>query len=187
MRNYLLTGTLMMVLTSIALTSPAASIAKESPTAHLEKDVQRELILLPHYSLFDLLRFQVEGNTVTLSGQVTRPTLKSDAETAVKRIVGVKQVVNQIEVLPLSTNDDLLRLSLYRAIYGHGALETLSVRALPPIHILIKGGHVTLEGHVTTSLHKSIAGNQANGVSGVFSVTNNLVVENEPMESTKAF
>jgi hyperosmotically inducible protein len=86
-------------------------------------------------------------------------------------------VNNQIEVLPLSPNDDRLRLSLYRAIYGHTVLQTLAVRAVPPIHILVKNGNVTLEGAVANSMEKTIAGMQANSVSGVFSVTNNLLVD----------
>jgi hyperosmotically inducible periplasmic protein len=109
---------------------------------------------------------------------VTRPSLKSDAENVVKRIEGVEQVVNQIEVLPLSPSDDRLRTRLYRAIYGHSALQTLSIRAVPPIHIIVQNGDVTLEGVVANEMQKNIAGMQARSVSGVFSVTNNLQPEN---------
>ncbi|MCC6862792.1 MAG: BON domain-containing protein [Bryobacterales bacterium] len=114
---------------------------------------------------------------VTLIGKASRPTLKSDAENVVKRIEGVETVVNRIEVLPPSPNDDRLRLALYRAIYGHSALQTLALRALPPIHIIVSNGDVTLEGVVASEMQKNIAAIQANGVEGVFSVTDNLRVE----------
>ena len=139
--------------------------------------MRRELVSLPFYSLFDHFAFRVDGYTVTLLGKVSRPTLKSDAENVVKRIEGVEKVVNQIDVLPLSPNDDKLRLALYRAIYGHSALQTLAIRAVPPIHVIVENGNVTLEGIVANEMQKNIAGIQANGVSGVFSVKNNLRVE----------
>jgi hyperosmotically inducible protein len=121
----------------------------------------------------------VDGETVTLMGKVSRSTLKTDAENVVKRIEGVEKVNNQIEVLPLSPNDDRLRLALYHSIYGHTVLQTLSVRAVPPIHIIVENGNVTLEGVVLNDMQKQIAESQANSVSGVFSVTNNLSVESK--------
>ena len=155
----------------------AASQASAAAQNRIEREVRRELVTLPFYSLFDNFSFRVEGYTVTLLGKVSRPTLKSDAENVIKKIEGVEKVVNQIEVLPLSPNDDRLRLALFRAIYGHSALQRLAVRAVPPIHIIVENGNVTLEGVVGTELEKTVAGSQANGVSGVFSVTNNLRVE----------
>jgi hyperosmotically inducible protein len=110
-------------------------------------------------------------------GQVTRPTLKSDAENSVKRIEGVEKVVNNIEVLPTSFNDDRIRRDVYRAIYGNDVLSPYQLRAVPPIHIIVKNGNVNLEGVVARQMDKQIAGVQANSVSGVFSVTNNLQVE----------
>lgn len=145
--------------------------------SRIEREVRREIVTLPFYSLFDHFAFRVDGETVTLMGKVSRPTLKSDAENVVKRIEGVEKVVNQIEVLPLSPNDDRLRMALYRAIYGHSTLQALALRAVPPIHIIVENGNVTLEGVVATDLEKSVANAQANGVSGVFSVKNNLRVE----------
>ena len=145
--------------------------------SRIEKEVRREIVTLPFYRLFDNFTFRVDGATVTLMGKVSRPTLKSDAENVVKKIEGVEKVNNQVEVLPLSPNDDRLRLALYRSIYGHSVLQTLSVRALPPIHIIVENGNVTLEGFVANEMEKNIAGIQANSVSGVFSVTNNLRVE----------
>jgi hyperosmotically inducible protein len=145
--------------------------------SRIEREVRRELVTLPFYSLFDNFTFRVDGATVTLMGKVSRPTLKSDAENVVKKIEGVEKVNNQIEVLPLSPNDDRLRLALYRSIYGHSVLQTLAVRAVPPIHIIVENGNVTLEGVVAGEMEKNIADVQANSVSGVFSVTNNLRVE----------
>lgn len=147
--------------------------------SRVEREVRREIVTLPYYSLFDHFAFRVDGETVTLVGKVSRPTLKSDAENVVKRIEGVEKVNNEIEVLPLSPNDDRLRLALYQAIYGHSALQTLAIRAVPPIHIIVENGNVTLEGVVANEMQKNIANAQANGVSGVFSVTNNLRVEKE--------
>jgi hyperosmotically inducible protein len=144
-----------------------------------EQQVRRELVMLPNYNVFDTFSFRMDGDTVTLTGKVTRPVLKTDAENAVKRIEGIAAVDNQIEVLPLSPNDDRLRLSLYRAIYGHATLETLAIRAVPPIHLIVENGHVTLEGAVPNAAAKSIAELQANTVSGVFSVTNKLLVDSE--------
>lgn len=155
----------------------ATSRAPEIDGGRIERQVRRELVTLPFYSLFDHFTFRVDGGAVTLFGKVTRPTLKSDAENVTKRIEGVSRVVNQIEVLPLSPNDDDLRLRLYRAIYGHSALQRLALRAVPPIHIIVENGGVTLEGVVATEMEKNVAGVQANGVSGVFSVTNNLRLE----------
>ena len=143
----------------------------------LVKEVRHELVMLPYYNVFDNLAFKVEGATVTLLGQVTRPTLKSDAERVVKSIEGVDKVVNKIEVLPLSPNDERIRLAVYRAIYSHAGLQRYGIQAVPPIHIIVNNGNVTLEGVVATEADKNIANLQANGVPGVFSVKNNLRVE----------
>ena len=136
--------------------------------------------MLPYYGVFDNLSYRVDGGAVTLLGQVTRPTLKSSAENVVKDIEGVERVDNQIRVLPLSPNDDRLRLATYRAIYGQTALNRYALQAVPPIHIIVENGKVTLEGVVANEGDKNIANIQANGVSGVFSVVNNLRVENQP-------
>jgi hyperosmotically inducible protein len=133
--------------------------------------------MLPYYGVFDNLAYRVDGDTVTLLGQVTRPTLKDDAERVVKNIEGVEKVVNNIEVLPLSPNDDRIRLAAYRAIYGQPTLNRYGLQAVPPIHIIVKNGNVTLEGTVASDADKSIANIQANGVPGAFSVTNNLKTE----------
>lgn len=143
------------------------------------KEVRHELLLLPYYSVFDFLSFRVDGDTVTLQGQVTRPTLKSDAEAAVGSIESARKVVNNIEVLPLSPLDDQLRHDVFRAIYGDPGLSKYAWSAQPSIHIIVKNGNVTLEGVVDNEADKNLAGLRASGVPNVFSVKNNLVVANK--------
>ena len=142
----------------------------------LVKEVRHQLVLLPYYSVFDNLAFKVEGSKVTLIGQVVRPTLRSDSEAVVKKIEGVTSVQNDIEVLPTSPMDDQLRRALYRAIYSDPGLSRYSYSAVPSIHIIVKGGNVTLEGIVDSEADKNLSGLRANGVPNVFSVKNNLVV-----------
>jgi hyperosmotically inducible protein len=143
----------------------------------LMKEVRHQLVMLPYYTVFDNLAYEVNGSTVTLVGQVVKPTLKSDAGNAVKRIEGVENVVNNIEVLPLSPNDDRIRRNVYRAIYSFPSLQRYQLQAVPPIHIIVKNGNVTLTGVVANEGDKNAANIRANTVSGVFSVTNNLEVE----------
>jgi osmotically-inducible protein OsmY len=142
--------------------------------ADLVKEVRHELVTLPYYGVFDNLSYRVDGSKVTLFGQVREPKLKSDAEKAVKSIEGVSAVDNQIEVMPLSGNDDQIRLAVYRAVYSKPTLQRYQMGAVPPIHIIVKNGNVTLEGAVANQMDKDVAGLAANGVSGVFKVTNNL-------------
>jgi hyperosmotically inducible protein len=158
--------------------NPAAGAVSQKSLDRIIKEVRHELVMLPFYGVFDNLAYKVDPDgTVTLLGQVSRPTLKSDAENVVKRIEGVEKVVNNIEVLPTSINDDQIRRAAYRAIYGNEVLSQYQLRAVPPIHIIVKNGHITLEGVVARQMDKQIAGIQANSVPGAFSVTNNLVVE----------
>jgi hyperosmotically inducible protein len=158
----------------------------QQPGSYLEREVRHELVMLPFYSVFDNLQFKVDGYRVELFGQVVRPTLKSDAEAVVKKIEGVESVVNHIEVLPPSPNDDRIRLAEYRAIYGNSVLNRYALQAVPPIHIIVKNGNVTLEGVVASEMDKNVANIQANSVPGVFSVINNLRVENSGDPPTKA-
>lgn len=143
----------------------------------LEREVRHELVMLPYYGVFDNLAFKVDGSKVTLLGQVTRPTLKSSAEAVVKKLEGVETIDNQIEVLPLSPFDNRIRRAVYRAIYRQSVLSRYAIQAIPPIHIIVKNGNVHLEGIVATDSDKILAGIRARGVSGVFSVENNLQVE----------
>jgi hyperosmotically inducible protein len=175
----------LFVLALCLLTLPAATIAqdqanREQPTARsterITKEVRHELLMLPYFTVFDNIAYKVDGFTVTLLGQVTRPVTKSDAENAVKHIEGVDHVDNQIEVLPPSPMDDRLRQRLFRAIYGYPSLQRYALGVQKPIRIIVKNGHVTLEGVVDSAGDKNLAGIRANGVSGIFSVDNNLKV-----------
>jgi hyperosmotically inducible protein len=154
-----------------------AAVAGDRASGRLVREVRHELVMLPYYGVFDNLAYKVDGTTVTLMGQVTRPTLKSDAEKVVKDIEGVERVTNSIEVLPLSPEDDRIRLAVYRAIYGDTSLNRYGLQAVPPIHIIVKNGRVTLEGVVASEADKNVANIRANGVPGVFGVTNNLRLE----------
>lgn len=145
----------------------------------LEDAVRHELIMLPYYGVFDNLTFKVDGDKVELSGQVTRPILALDAQRVVERIKGVSQVINHVEVLPLSPNDDRIRLRVYRKVYGDSAMALYAIQPVPPIRIIVKNGDVTLEGVVSRPMDKIIANIEANTVAGVFSVTNNLRVQSQ--------
>jgi hyperosmotically inducible protein len=145
--------------------------------ARLQKEVRHVLVTQPFYTVFDNLAFKIDGDRVTLLGQVVTPTLKSDAANAVKSIESVSAVDNQIEVLPVSPNDDQIRRAEFRAIYSAPGMEKYSIQAVPPIHIIVKNGHLTLVGVVANEADKILANARANSVSGVFSVTNELSVE----------
>jgi hyperosmotically inducible protein len=163
------------VKTLLFLTVAVFAIAQPNE-AKITKEVRHELVMLPYYGVFDNLAYRVDGTKVTLFGQVTQPTLKSDAAKAVQRIEGVQQVDNEIEVLPLSPNDDQIRRAAYRQIYSKPALQRYQLGAVPPIHIIVKNGNITLVGVVDSQGDKDLAGVAANGVPGAFKVTNDLVV-----------
>lgn len=169
-----------MSLVVLLVTIPSLAFSQMEPgspaEARIQREVRHELLMLPYFGVFDNIEYQVNGGTVTLLGDVTRPTLKSDAENVVKHIEGVQHVVNKIEVLPPSPMDDRLRLALYRAIYGFPALEKYALGVQKPIRIIVKNGHVTLEGVVDSDADKNLVGIRANSVPGIFSVTNNLRV-----------
>lgn len=164
---------------AVGLTIPALAQQRDVPakaTERIQKEVRHELVMLPFLTVFDNLGYKVDGYNVTLVGQVTKPTLKSDAERAVKGIEGVEKVDNQIEVLPLSPMDDRLRQNLYRAIYGYPPLQRYALPVLKPIRLVVKNGRVTLEGVVDSQADKNMVYLRANSVPGAFSVTNNLTV-----------
>src|ERR1700680_4731014 len=158
----------------------AAPTQRDQPSVRsqerIQTEVRHELLMLPWLGVFDNIAYTVDGYNVTLYGQVVRPTLKSDAENVVKHIEGVEKVDNQIEVLPPSPMDDRLRLELFRAIYQYPALQKYELGVQKPIRIIVKNARVTLEGVVDSESDKNLAGLRANGVSGIFSVTNNLQV-----------
>lgn len=151
---------------------------KFSPKAQerITKEVRHKLLMLPQFSTFDNIEFKIEGYDVLLIGQVRDPTLRTDAEREVKRVEGVEHVENRIEVLPASPNDDRLRRQVFFAIYRYGPLQHYGIGSNRPIHIIVSSGHVTLVGVVDRESDKNLAGIRANGVDGVFSVQNDLVV-----------
>jgi hyperosmotically inducible protein len=165
-----------LVVMGVHAQAPGDRHVSQKGEDRITREVRHELVMLPYYSVFDNLAYRVDGETVTLFGEVTRPTLKSDAENVVKKIEGVGRVVNNIEVLPLSPNDDRIRRAVYRAIYAQPGLDMYSLRAVPTIHIIVKNGNVTLTGAVANEGDKDRANIAANGVPGVFSVKNDIQV-----------
>ena len=143
----------------------------------ITKQVRHQLLMLPDSDRFDSnIAFQLNGYDVTLLGQVTKPTMKTDAERAVKGVEGVEHVENRIEVLPPSPGDDRLRRQLFNAIYHYGPLQRYGVGANRPIRIIVNNGRVTLVGVVDSEADKTMAGMRANSVPGILSVQNDLVV-----------
>lgn len=186
---------------------PAPQVS-ERAVMRIAREVQKNILQLPEYGLFDEIRFQIKGYDVTLKGYASRPTLKSAAEQVVKKIEGVEKVSNEIEVLPLSPQDDGIRLAAYIRIYGNQALSRYNPnRGSPlfnnlnrpggitndpppgyhPVHIIVKNGHLTLDGVLDSVMDRTIAEIQANSTPGVFSVTNNILVANaEKMADVKS-
>lgn len=174
----LATGILMLAISATVGLQELSAAVSATTKAAITKEVRHELVMLPWYSVFDNLAYRVDDDgTVTLIGQVVRPTLKDDAGRVIKKIPGVTRVNNEIEVLPVSPNDDQIRRAAFRAIYGDPALSRYALGAVPPIHIIVKNGNLTLEGVVANQMDKQIAYTRANGLPGVFSVTNNLRAE----------
>ena len=159
--------------------APSLVAAQGATDPQLNRRVRHELVTLPYYGVFDNLAYSINGDTVTLYGQVVRSSTRSDAAGRVKRIAGVSRVVNNIKVLPLSSFDDRIRAATYRSIARMGGLYRYLQGANPSLHIVVDNGHVALEGVVSGSGDRNLAYMAANRVSGVFSVTNNLRVEGE--------
>ncbi|HVG30585.1 MAG TPA: BON domain-containing protein [Pyrinomonadaceae bacterium] len=161
----------------------AASFAVAAPPASAQpsaKSIRKALVMLPYYGVFDNLAYNVASDgTVTLYGQVVRPSTKKDAESSVKRVAGVTRVVNEIEVLPLSSFDDAIRARAYRTIFDTGGLYRYAMGANPSLHIVVNRGHLTLEGVVANELDRRLAYAAARNVSGAFTVTNNLRTDQE--------
>jgi len=153
------------------------AMASARGTEAIEKQVRHELNMLPYGNVFDYMTFTVDtNNNVTLNGEVTNPVVRSDAGNVVKRIAGVEQVNNQIQVLPVSPMDDGLRIRLFRTIYGYPTLQKYSLGVNKSIRIIVDNGHVTLMGVVDSEMDRNVAGIRANSVPGIFSVDNQLKV-----------
>lgn len=146
----------------------------------LIREVRHTLVMQPFYTVFDNLEFKVNGEEVTLMGQVVNAALKPDAASAVKKLEGVTSVKNEIKVLPPSSDDNRIRLALYRAIYSAPGFEKYAIQAVPPIHIIVDLGHVTLTGIVANQMDKTLALTRANQVPGtVGKVTDDIRIENQ--------
>jgi hyperosmotically inducible protein len=180
---YWLLASLMCLLTPGAVMAihSGASAQTSSGAQRMQERVQREvyheLVMLPQLTIFDNLQYKVDGSKITLMGQVRNAILKDSAEKVVRKIEGVESVDNHIEILPPSPNDDRIRRQVARAIFNDERLFRYSMGSVPPIHIIVKGGHVTLEGVVDSQGDKDAATLRANGVPGVFSVENHLQVQ----------
>lgn len=161
----------------MACMAAAQNATSNKSEDRIVREVRHELLMLPYYGVFDSIAYKVNGGTVTLLGAVVRPSLKSDAENSIKHIEGVDRIDNQIEVLPPSSQDDALRIALFRAIYQYPSLQKYELGVQKPIRIIVKNGRVTLEGVVDSEADKNVAGVRANSVPGIFQVTNNLQVE----------
>jgi hyperosmotically inducible protein len=161
-----------------------AFVAGPENEAQLAKQVRHALLMLPYYSIFDDLAFQLEpGGVVVLEGACPPEPpwdIKKDAEEAVKRVPGVTQVVNRIKELPLSPMDWQIRRAVAQAIYGDPQIAMrYGYQALPPIHVIVDNGHVTLEGVVDNQFDDTLIRTRVNQVPNVFSVTDHLKVLNE--------
>jgi hyperosmotically inducible protein len=182
--NTFLTAVLALGTTGLAFAASADQASKQitsSAAARLEQrlpgEVRHELNMIPQFTIFDNLAYRVDGGTVTLFGQVRDAIVKDSAEARVKHLEGVERVDNRIEILPASFNDDRIRRRVAQAVFNDPRLFNYGIQSVPPIHIIVKNGHVNLEGVVRTQADKDDAFIRANGVSGVFSVENNLQVE----------
>jgi hyperosmotically inducible periplasmic protein len=185
--------------TVVAQEGSAPTEAQQKAMLKLAESVRKQIVTQPQYGVFDNIHFALKGNTVILRGQASRPTLKSSIENVVKKIEGVGSVENQIEVLPLSGNDDRIRAAVYASIYSYAPLQrytsnrggAMGGRSVarqaggitndPPIgfhaiHIIVNNGNVTLTGVVDSEGDLTLAGIRANSVPGVFSVDNDLQV-----------
>lgn len=161
-----------------ALCFGSTAVAQPLRTQQLAEDVEAALLRLPYYDVFDSLGYQIgDHGTVVLSGQVRTAWLKSSAEKAVKRVPGVDTVVNGIEVLPVSLNDDRIRMAVYRSLFYDSTLDRYARGANPSIRIVVRNGRVTLQGFVGNEMDKTIAGMKARQVFGVFEVNNDLAVD----------
>ncbi|MET0650424.1 MAG: BON domain-containing protein [Pyrinomonadaceae bacterium] len=173
-----LVAALVVAASVAAAAAPAGQMNERMAFEQVSKKVRKELVTLPWYGVFDNLAYEIDGSTVTLSGQVVQPSTRKDAERRVRKVAGVERVVNNIEVLPLSRFDDTIRANTYRALFGFNSPLFRYGRGVnPSIHIVVSGGHVTLEGVVSNEGDRRLAYLLVNSVSGVFSVTNNLRAE----------
>ena len=179
-------GTFLVAAVLVATAVAADKGTKEPLTgAALEKGVRHEILMYPYYTLWDDISFRIDNGNVSLLGAVSQPYKKSDIERIVQRIPGVASVTNDLKVLPLSPQDDRLRLQVARAIYRDPILSRYGMGAVPAIHIIVDNGRVTLTGAVNNTVDKQVAGMRASGAGLSFGpVINNLTVDNPPAKKS---
>lgn len=165
-----------LIVAALTAVMSVGAIAQTVDSTQLQRKVRHELVMMPYLGVFDNLSYRIDNGVVTLMGEVVRPTTKSDAGRLVARVEGVKGVVNNIEVLPLSPFDDRIRMAAYRAIYGYGPLQRYRLGTQPSIRIIVRNGNITLEGVVNNEMDKTLVNMRANQIPGVFSVSNDLQV-----------
>ena len=176
-RNYLALGLAIISLSFVSVN--AQSFSGSGSNRAIEDQVRKKILKLPYYEVFDSIQYKVNGDTVTLLGKVRNAMNRSDAEHSVKRIAGVNRVVNEIEVLPLGGFDESIRVRLYQTLAQSGGLSRYLWTVNPSVRLIVDRGHVSLEGFVSSRGDYNTMNVLANGVSGVFSGTNNLVVDSE--------
>jgi osmotically-inducible protein OsmY len=175
--KYIALGLAVIAFSSVSL--HAQSFSASGSTRSIEDQVRKKILMLPRYEIFDSINYQVNGDTVTLTGKVRNAVNRKDAERSIKKIAGVSNVVNNIEVLPLGSFDDSIRVRLYQTLARSGALSRYLWENAPSVRLIVDRGNVTLEGVVANRGDYNTMNVLAHGVSGVFSVTNNLVVDKE--------
>ncbi|HKC57537.1 MAG TPA: BON domain-containing protein [Vicinamibacterales bacterium] len=163
---------------TVALALSAPAWAADRKDLQVVRDVQKQVLTYPQFSIFDTVHMQIDSGVVTLTGKVTMPYKKNDLAKRVARIDGVQQVVNRITVLPVSGFDDELRFRIARAIYGNSNFWNYGSMANPPIHVIVENGHVTLDGVVNSNTDRMLARSIASSF-GAFSVTNDLKTDAE--------
>ena len=175
----------------IGVSSANAHPVLKTPVQEQKQNLKREALLshevrrqlraqIQSYSgsfnVFDDVQYQIRGSHVILMGKVLNPMTRSSAGRAVRNIRGVTQVVNKIQVLPLSSVDNQIRWAEYRSIFSEPSLQRYSMGTVPSIHIIVDQGKVTLVGYVDNKMDRELAGMRARMVAGVFSVKNDLHV-----------
>ncbi len=174
----------LLLVAGVASASTKGSAGMPQTDEGIAKAIRHEILMYPYYTIWDDVNFQVAGGQVELEGAVNQPYKKDDIQRLVSKVPGVISVTNELKVLPLSNMDDRLRLQVARAIYRDPALTRYAIQAIPPIHIIVENGHVTLTGTVSTEMEKQIAGLRASGVGLAFGpVVNNLQVEHPSSKS----
>ena len=164
------------VIVMLAMSAPAWAAQRDD--LQIFRDLSRQVLGYPNFTIFDSVNAQVEDGVVTLTGKVTMPYKREALAERIMRVNGVRQVHNDITVLPVSQFDDELRLRIARAIYGNSNFWRYGSMVNPPIHIIVENGRVTLEGVVNSNVDRMLARSIASGF-GAFSITNQLKTDAE--------